>query len=116
MARLIEIRSYVLKPGTGAEFHRLVRDESVPLHAGWGIDVVAFGQSLHDPDAFYLIRAYEDPAHLESAQAGIYGSAAWRDGPRDAIVSLILSDTTAVMWLDAGAIDQLRSARGFGPT
>jgi NIPSNAP. len=112
MTKLIEIRSYKLKPGTGDEFHRLVSEESVPLHADWGIDAVAFGQSLHDPDAYYLIRAYDDLTHLESSQAALYGSSAWRNGPREAIISLILSDANAVMWLDQGAIDQLRNARG----
>ncbi len=29
--RLVEIRSYKLKPGTGATFHSLVSEQSVPL-------------------------------------------------------------------------------------
>lgn len=110
MNRLVEIRSYQLKPGTGAEFHRLVSEQSAPLLAEWGMDVVAFGPSLHDPDAYYLIRAYDDLAHLESSQAAFYGSSAWRDGPRQSIVSLIVADANAVMWLPRGTVDQLRSA------
>lgn len=30
MQKLVEIRSYRLKPGSGAEFERVVREESVP--------------------------------------------------------------------------------------
>ena len=46
MYSLIEIRSYNLKPGTREEFHRLVREEAMPLLERWGMDVVAFGPSL----------------------------------------------------------------------
>ncbi|CAB4600055.1 MAG: hypothetical protein ACK50Z_10315 [Betaproteobacteria bacterium] len=49
-ARVIEIRSYKLKPGTGAMFHSLVSETSIPLMQAAGMIVVAYGQSLHDPD------------------------------------------------------------------
>lgn len=32
---------------------------SVPLHQSVGMDVVAYGKSSHDPDTYYLIRAYD---------------------------------------------------------
>jgi hypothetical protein len=107
MRRVVEIRSYKLKPGTGGAFHALVSRQSVPLHEIAGIDVVTHGQSLHDPDAYYLIRSYESMDHLRSSQEAFYASAAWRQGPRQAIVELIESDTNAVMWLAAEAIDAL---------
>ncbi|EGY51540.1 NIPSNAP family protein [Neisseria shayeganii] len=108
MQKLVEIRSYRLQPGSGAEFERVVREESAPLHAAFGIDVIAFGLSEHDADAFYLIRAFDDLAHLHSAQQAFYASPAWREGPREAIVSRILSDADAVMWLDETAVEALR--------
>ncbi|MDO4693430.1 MAG: NIPSNAP family protein [Eikenella sp.] len=74
MQKLVEIRSYRLKPGSGAAFERVVREESAPLHAAFGIDVIAFGLSEHDADAFYLIRAFDDLAHLHSAQQAFYAS------------------------------------------
>jgi quinol monooxygenase YgiN len=115
MPKLIEIRTYQLKPGTGGQFHQLVAEKSAPLHADWGMDVVAFGQSLSDPDTYVLIRAYADLAHLASSQSAFYASDAWRNGPRQAIVSLILSDSNAVLRLDQASIDQLRKARGLTP-
>ncbi len=54
--RLVEIRSYRLKPGTAGEFDRLVREVSVPMLRRGGIDVVACGPSLRDEDAYYLMR------------------------------------------------------------
>jgi hypothetical protein len=112
MRRVIEIRSYKLRPGAGATFHALVSQRSVPLHAAAGIDVVAYGQSLHDPDAYYLIRSYADMAQLQSSQDAFYASPAWRQGPREAIIELIESDANAVMWLSVEAIAALRQSLG----
>jgi hypothetical protein len=113
MDRLIEIRSYKLKPGSGAEFHSLVANKSVPLLVQWGVDVVAFGQSEHDADAYYLIRAYDGVEHLRSSQDAFYASPSWRQGPREAIVALIETDANAVLWLSAEAVDAIRLSHGL---
>ena len=93
----MEIRVYTLRPGSGAEFHRLVVEESLPMLERWGIEVVAFGPSLDDEDSYYLIRAYSSVAELERSQASFYGSDEWRHGPRAAIVSRIESDISVVL-------------------
>jgi hypothetical protein len=92
-------------------FHDLVTHSSLPLLAAAGTDVVAYGPSLHDPDAYFLIRAYESVDHLRSSQDAFYSSAAWRQGPREAIVALIERDVNAVLWLSAEAIEALRRSR-----
>lgn len=108
MRRLIEIRTYRLKRGSAAAFHALVSGQSVPLHVAAGMDVVAYGISLHDPDAYYLIRAYDSLAHLEASQRDFYASPAWRQGPREAIIGLIESDANAVLSLSDTAINAMR--------
>ena len=108
MRRIVEIRSYLLKPGSGPRFHSLVSNQSIPLLKEWGMEVVAFGQSLHNPDAYYLIRAYNDLDHLNSSQAEFYATDAWRKGPREAIIELIESDSNSVLWLTSEAIDAIR--------
>ncbi len=108
MNRVVEIRSYKLKPGSGPAFDALVRHRSVPLLLDARMDVVAFGRSLDDPDAYYLIRAYDSVAHLKSSQEAFYGSAVWRQGPRESIVALIESDANIVVALTNDAIDALR--------
>ena len=113
MKRLVEIRSYNLKPGTRDEFHCLVSQVSFPLMKQWGVDVVAFGPSVHDDVSYYLIRTYENLEHRQSSQDAFYGSADWRQGPREAIVSLIDSDTSIVIEMDALVVDSLRKI-GFG--
>ncbi len=108
MKKLIEVRSYNLKPGGRDEFHRLVSQECLPLMKRWNVDVVAFGPSPHDRDSYYLIRAYESLADRQSSQDALYGSAEWRQGPREAVLSLIDSDTTIVLALEASVVDALR--------
>jgi hypothetical protein len=108
MKRLIEIRSYNLKAGRREEFHRLVLEKSYPLLKKWGVDVVDFGPSPHDDNSYYLIRAYRDLADRSSSQEAFYGSPDWRQGPREAIISLIESDTSIVLEMDEKTLDSLR--------
>ena len=102
VAGVIEIRTYKLKAGSGAAFHRTVVDESVPMLERWGVEVVAFGPSLDDDDSYFLIRAYPSLAELQRSQDAFYGSDEWRHGPREAIVSLIESQSSVV--LPAGSL------------
>lgn len=112
MSRVIEIRSYKLRVGSAAEFHRTVVEESLPMLRRWGVDVVAFGPSLDDENLYYLIRAYPSLAELQRSQEGFYGRAEWRDGPREAIVSRIESDISVV--LSAEALQGVFSTEGLG--
>ena len=112
MSRVIEIRTYQLLPETGERFHRLFAERSRPLLEKAGHDVVAFGRSLEDPDAWFLIRAYDDLEHRRASQDAFYGSAAWREGPREAMLSLIDRYQTVVVEADEAAIEALRGTRG----
>jgi hypothetical protein len=107
--RLLEIRSYNLKPGTSDEFHRLVDEQSVPMLLRWGVDLVAYGPSPHDPDSYFLMRAYADDVERQASQDAFYSSDEWRSGPREAILACIESDVTISLKLDPAAIDGLRS-------
>ncbi len=72
------------------------------------VDVVAHGPSLHDADAYFLARAYDDLAHRQSSQDAFYGSDAWRQGPREEILALIQVYTDAVIWLSAEGVEAMR--------
>ena len=110
MKRLVEIRSYKLKPGASAEFHQAFEQRAAPLLREWGTDVVAFGPSAHEADAYFLIRAYDDLNDLRIRQDKFYGSEAWRRGPREAIVSRIENYMNTVLWLSRAAIEDLRQS------
>lgn len=106
---VVEIRSYNLKPGTRAEFDRLVR-ETAPLLATWTIDVVGYGPSQHDENSYVLIRAFADLADRQRKEDGFYGSREWREGNRDRVLALIESYTTVVLPLDSATVAGLRAA------
>jgi hypothetical protein len=106
--RLIEIRSYKPEPDAAAAFHGAVVSSAMPMLNEWGAEVVAFGPSAHEPDAYFLIRAYDEPADLNARQDAFYASEAWRQGPRDAIVSRIESYLSSALRASPATIEGLR--------
>lgn len=106
--RIIEILQYTLKKGSGEEFHQIMREVSVALHARNGIHVVAYGNSLHDADSYYLIRAFDSEEQMKSVLEDFYASAGWRSGPREAIISRIEFSLKSVLSLPQNGIDGLR--------
>ena len=110
MSRLVQIRSYQLKPGARAAFHRAFVEQAVPMLQRWRHDVVAYGPSPHAPDAYVLVRAYDDLADLNARQDAFYASPEWREGPREHVLAMIETYLDAVLWLSPAAIDDLRRA------
>lgn len=108
--RLVEIRSYKLKQNSIEAFHKLVSEQSVPMLIEWGTDVVAFGPSLQEEDAYYLIRSYDDLTDLQQRQDDFYGSEEWRTGPREEIVEKIEISLNTVVWLSRAGVEDLRTA------
>jgi len=105
--KLIEIRTYRLKPGCAERFVATVR-EALPLVRASGMDVVAFGRSDHEVESFFLIRAFADREQLVSQQEAFYGSSIWREGPRQALVSCLDSYMNTLLRLPDHAVDALR--------
>jgi hypothetical protein len=108
MARILEIRTYVLVPGAGREYERLFHEAALPMLARHGIDVVAFGRSLGDANGYYLIRAFDDLDHRQRSEDSFYGSPEWREGPREAILGLIRTYADLVLELDELTIEGMR--------
>ncbi|MBW1212174.1 MULTISPECIES: NIPSNAP family protein [Pantoea] len=107
--KAVEFLLYTLKPGTGKDFHRIMTEESAPLHRSAGMDIVSFGNSAHDDDAYYLIRAYDSLSSLKSSQESFYNSEEWHLGPRQAIIDRINTSVKSVLNLSDSAIEKLRS-------
>jgi hypothetical protein len=110
LARIVEIRTYTLHPGTAREYERLFKEVALPMLARRGIDVVAVGPSIGDPTGYYLVRAFDDLDHRRHSEDAFYGSAEWREGPREAVLALIESYSDLVLELDEPTIDGLRRA------
>ncbi|KRA20882.1 MULTISPECIES: antibiotic biosynthesis monooxygenase [unclassified Lysobacter] len=110
MQRLIEVRTYRLKPESGTRFEQVMTRRALPLLRERGMDVVAFGRSRHEHESWYLIRAYRDQADLVAQQDAFYSSAIWREGPRADVVGCIEDYLNTLLWLSDAAIDELRTA------
>ncbi len=105
---VVEIRSYNLKPGTRARFHRTFLEEALPMLKRWKVDVVSYGPSLHDQDSYFLMRGFEGVDERQKAEDAFYGSEEWKQGPRERVLADILSYTTVVVRMDRATIDGLR--------
>jgi hypothetical protein len=114
MTRIIEIRSYRLKPGCKERFHQLMLTQSLPMLQRFGTDVVALGPSASEEDCYVLVRAYASAADLEQQQAVFYARPEWTGGPREAILDLIAEYVNVVCAADEPLIDALRRL-GTGP-
>lgn len=111
--KLVEIRTYKLKPGSAERFVAAFHD-ALPLVRQSGMDVVAFGRSDHEHESFYLIRAYNDRAELAAQQEAFYSSDAWRYGPREALIACLDDYLNTLLWLSEQSVEDLRSNNGLG--
>ena len=110
--RVVEIRSYNLKPGTRDRFHQTFLKDALPMLKRWKVDVIGYGPSLHDADSYFLMRGFEGIEQRQKSEDAFYGSDEWKQGPRERILADIDSYTTVVVRLDAVTIDGLRRGGG----
>lgn len=78
MSRTVEILQYTLHSGN--DFHRIMRDISAPLHPRHGTYVVWSAQSLHEPDCYILVRAFDSPESMSAVPGAFYAGDDWRRG------------------------------------
>ena len=113
--RLVEIRAYRLKPGTRADFHVAASERALPMVRAYGMDVVAHGPIPNDPNGYFLVRSFANLAELTAQEDEFYGSARWREGPREALVSRIETYIDTLLWLSPAAIADLRAGHVAPP-
>jgi hypothetical protein len=106
--RLIELRTYRLKPGTGPTLHDAFIRKGIPLVKQAGMDVVAFGFSADDREGYFLVRAFSGIEDRRSTEDAFYSSDAWRKGPRQSIIEHIESYQDTLLWLSSEAVELLR--------
>jgi len=107
--KLIEVRTYRLKPDCAERFVAAVRIALPLVRTHGGMDVVAFGRSDHEEESFFLIRAFDSREQLVAQQDAFYGSALWREGPRQALVDCLDTYLNTLLWLPEEAVESLRT-------
>jgi hypothetical protein len=107
---VIEIRSYVLKPGVRERLHELLDIEISGLLRDAGIRVVRYGPSLHDDTSYVLIRAFDSLTQLQEQEDRFYGSDTWKNTYRETILDMIESWNDIVIDVDESAVAALTSS------
>lgn len=110
-ARVVEIRSYNLKPGTRDRFEQTFLKEALPMLKRWKVEVVSYGPSRHDQDSWFLMRAFESVEQRQKDEDAFYGSDEWKQGPRERILADIVSYTTVVIPVDDRTLQGLRNVK-----
>ena len=108
--QIVEMILYDLKPETGHAFHEIMTKISAPLHREAGLDILGFGNSLHDKDAYFLIRAFDTDDQMTTTLNAFYNSNGWKNGPRSVILGSIKSSKRSVIQLDPAAISALKAS------
>jgi NIPSNAP len=86
---VLDLRTYKLKPGAGAQFARILGSDALPMLDRFGVEVVAYGHSLDDPDTYYLVRGFGSAAERNERLDAFYGSEEWRRQQRERVLALI---------------------------
>jgi hypothetical protein len=94
---LLEIRLFTLRPGARDEFHRISRDETIPLMRECGITVLTHGPSLCDEDGYFLLRAFRSEQERVELSQSVYATREWEDKYEKQVMAMIADYHTSVL-------------------
>lgn len=102
---LVELRLFKLQPGTREEFHR-VSHETVLLMRECGITVLAYGPSLNEDDAYYLVRLFPSEEQRTVLSQSLYARPEWEkyDEP---VMGMIADYHTVVMPATSAVVEAM---------
>ncbi len=106
--RILEIRTYKLKPDCHEAFLQEYIDKCVPMLISWPIDLVFFGLSEVDSDSFIAMRAFDSFDERQAKEDAFYSSDQWQSGPRETILSMIENYHDVTITMNSVAIEALR--------
>jgi hypothetical protein len=86
---VLDIRTYRTVAGKRDEFVRIMADGAVPMLRRYGVDVVAFGPSIHDDVHAFLIRFFRSLEEREEQLGRFYGSDEWLNTYDEHVMALI---------------------------
>ena len=76
--RVIEMRTYRIKPGKRAEFLEIFRTRSMPAHREIGMKIIGPFPSIEDPDVFFFMRGFPDLASRQPMKDAFYEGPLWK--------------------------------------
>ena len=79
MARIVEMRTYRLKPGQRAAFMEMLRNRSMPEHDKIGMKIVGPWPSIEDPDVCFFMRFFPSLASRDGMKSQFYDGPLWKN-------------------------------------
>lgn len=76
---IVEVRTYITKPGLRARFLDFFRQEAVPLQQSLGIGIAGPFVDMVDPDVFVWLRAFPSVSDRDRMKAALYEGKKWKD-------------------------------------
>lgn len=89
MSRVIEMRTYKLKPGLRTAFLEIFRTRSMPAHAAIGMGIVGPFLVVDDPDAFFFMRTFPDMALRDEMKDRFYEGPLWKNELEAVVMPMI---------------------------
>jgi hypothetical protein len=86
---IIELRTYVTKPGKRSEFLEIFRSKSMPAHAEIGMAVLGPFCSIEDPDTFFFLRGFPDLASRDPMKAAFYEGDLWKNELENVVMPML---------------------------
>ena len=87
--RIVEMRTYKLKPGMRARFLEIFRTKSMPAHAEIGMKILGPFLSVEDPDMFFFMRGFPDLDSREPMKAKFYEGPLWKNELEHVLMPMI---------------------------
>jgi hypothetical protein len=89
MPRVVEMRTYKLKPGKRQAFMDILRKRSMPEHDKIGMKIVGPWPSLEDPDLCFFMRFFPDLASRDGMKSQFYDGPLWNNELEAIVMPLI---------------------------
>ena len=101
MPALIEMRTYWTKPGRRADFLRIFREKVMPAHEALGMRIIGPFLAVDDPEVFFWMRGFPDPAGREAMKSAFYAGPLWTEDLEKTLFPLL--DRYEVVLVEDGA-------------
>jgi len=103
--RIVEMRTYKLKPGTRAAFLEIFRTRSLHAHREIGMKVLGPWVSIEDPDVFFFMRGFPDLESREPMKARFYEGPLWKHEIEAKLMPMIERYDVVLVRTDGGLGD-----------
>ena len=79
MPRVVEMRTYKLKPGNRVEFLKIFVEKSLPAHDKIGMKIIGPFLSIEDADTFFFMRFFPTLAARDGMKSEFYDGPLWKN-------------------------------------